>query len=187
VDPRRPEALFLALAPFGLMAGLGWSLAWTSGDTAVFLLGLALMLTPVVWAACLLGLRDGEGGGGAAVSRGRLAFALWVATAWAAIVPGTWELEARFTDLRFEAQRAELEAERARLASTPTFAIPGPRETSPVLSPFSEAWVLTDQRAPSVWFLRRRDRAFVHAGETFGPYTAQRCRHLDEGWFDCDF
>ncbi len=175
--PSSPAALYLALAPFGLIAGVGASLAWTSGETAVFLLGFTLLLSPLVWAACWLGL-----------TREHWMFALFTAAAWAAIVPGAWEAEARFAAQRFEEQRPALEAVVAGLGGAALDATPRPLEVSTALSPFGEAWAEDRGHGPMVWFLRRRDQAFVHApggAAELGPYTARACRPLAEGWFDC--
>lgn len=169
--------MILAVLPFGLMAGMGWSLAWTTGETAVFLLGVTLMLTPIVWVALLVGMR-----------RRYWPFALWGALAWAAIVPGTWEAEERFTDARFEAQRDLLDAEAASIARL----VEGRRgeltvETDPEISPFEETWVYGDGETTEMWFLRRRDRAFVYAPDGFSPHVASACRALDADWYDCAF
>lgn len=177
MTPRSPEAVLLAVLPLGLMAGLGWSLAWTTGETAVFLLGVTLLLTPIVWVALLVGMR-----------RRYWPFALWGALAWAAIVPGTWEAEEHFTDLRFESQRDTLEAEAASIERL----VDGRRgaitvQTTPEISPFEEAWVHAEGEASEVWFLRRRDRAFVYAPAGFSPHVSSACRALDGPWYDCGF
>lgn len=179
MNPRSPAALYLALVPFGLMAGIAWSFTWTTGDTAMFLLGFAMMfVTPLVWATIFCTLE-----------RPHLLFALWAVACWGAILPGTWELEERFTDMRFEQQRPELEQEVARIGAMPlSVSQLGEVETTESLSPFGQAFALRDAEGPQVWFLRRRDRAFVYSpgAERFGPYTSRACRHLDGPWYDCD-
>ena len=62
------------------------------------------------------------------------------ALAWAAIVPGTWEAEEHFTDLRFESQRDTLEAEAASIERL----VDGRRgaitvQTTPEISPFARS------------------------------------------------
>lgn len=179
MSPRSPAAWFLALVPLGIMAGLGWSFAWTTGETAGFLLGFTVMIvTPGIVGAIL-----------ASLERGHLLFALWAVAAWVAILPGAFELEERFVDLRLAEQRAQLEGEAARIAERadvgPSLT---PTETDEACSPLRRAWALRTDDGVQVWFLRRLDRALVHApGSAFGPYTASECRHIDGPWFDCAF